>query len=597
MSGTANITAGPDLSAYPGGEALYRLRHSAAHVLATAVTELFPETKVAGGPPIEGGFYYDFARPIPFTPEDLERIEAKMREIVAANQAFVAGEMGRDEARRHWEKLGEKYKLHFLSQIPEGAKVTTYKNGPFLDLCRGPHLQSTGELKAFKLTHVAGAYWLGSERNEMLQRIYGTAFATQAELDEHLKRVEEALKRDHRRLGRELDLFSIHEEVGPGLVLWHPKLGIVRHVLEQFWKEEHWKRGYQFVYTPHIASEKLFTISGHLENYADIMYAPMLIDEQAYRAKPMNCPGHIMIYNSRKHSYRDLPIRYAELGTVYRYERSGVLHGMLRVRGFTQDDSHIFCTPEQLPAEIAGVLELVRTLLTTYGFEFTAYLATRPKEKSIGSTEVWDRAIVALREGADRVGIPLELDEGGGAFYGPKIDFKMKDALGREWQTSTVQCDFNLPERFDLSFTDRDGTKKRPIMVHRAIYGSLERFAGVLIEHYGGKFPFWLAPTQVAVIPIREQHAAYGAELTALLGADGLRVQCLDDAAHMNKKIKEATHEKIPFLLIVGDREVAERTVTVRQRDQQQQASVSIEAFRERVRKLQASRSLELGSG
>jgi threonyl-tRNA synthetase len=392
MSGTANITAGPDLSAYPGGEALYRLRHSAAHVLATAVTELFPETQVAGGPPIEGGFYYDFARPTPFTPEDLERIEAKMREIVAANQPFEAGEMSRDEARRHWEKLGEKYKLHFLSQIPEGARVTTYKNGPFLDLCRGPHLQSTGELKAFKLTHVAGAYWLGSERNEMLQRIYGTAFATQAELEEHLKRIEESLKRDHRRLGRELDLFSIQEEVGPGLVLWHPKLGIVRHVLEQFWKEEHWKRGYQFVYTPHIASEKLYQISGHLENYGDIMYAPMIIDEQAYRAKPMNCPGHIMIYNSRKHSYRELPIRFAELGTVYRYERSGVLHGMERVRGFTQDDSHIFCTPDQLQSEVQGVLDLMHHLLSTFGYTYDCYLATKPKDKYLGSDAEWEFA-------------------------------------------------------------------------------------------------------------------------------------------------------------------------------------------------------------
>jgi len=583
MSGTANMTFGPDLSAYPGGEALYRLRHSAAHVLATAVTELFPDTKVAGGPPIEGGFYYDFARPTPFTPEDLERIEAKMREIVAANQPFVAGEMSRDEARRHWEKLGEKYKLHFLSQIPEGAKVTTYKNGPFLDLCRGPHLKSTGELKAFKLTHVAGAYWLGSERNEMLQRIYGTAFATQAELDEHLKRVEEALKRDHRRLGRELDLFSIHEEVGPGLVLWHPKLGIVRHVLEQFWKEEHWKRGYQFVYTPHIASEKLFTISGHLQNYADIMYSPMLIDEQAYRAKPMNCPGHIMIYNSRRHSYRELPIRFAELGTVYRYERSGVLHGMERVRGFTQDDSHIFCTPDQLQSEVQGVLDLMHHLLSTFGYTYDCYLATKPKDKYLGSDAEWEFATSALRAALETKGLPYQVDEGGGAFYAPKIDVKLKDALGREWQCPTIQVDLNLPKRFGVFYTGPDGQDHEVIMLHRALYGSLERFVGIFIEHTGGEFPVWVAPLQALVVPVNAKALDYANATVASLKAAGVRADVDLRDEKLGAKIRDGELAKIPYMLVVGPRDAEAGTVSVRRKGEGDLGAMPLAAFLDRI--------------
>jgi threonyl-tRNA synthetase len=583
MSGTANITAGPDLSAYPGGEALYRLRHSAAHVLATAVTELFPETRVAGGPPIEGGFYYDFARPTPFTPEDLERIEAKMREIVAANQPFEAGEMSRDEARRHWEKLGEKYKLHFLSQIPEGARVTTYKNGPFLDLCRGPHLQSTGELKAFKLTHVAGAYWLGSERNEMLQRIYGTAFATQAELEEHLKRIEESLKRDHRRLGRELDLFSIQEEVGPGLVLWHPKLGIVRHVLEQFWKEEHWKRGYQFVYTPHIASEKLYQISGHLENYGDIMYAPMIIDEQAYRAKPMNCPGHIMIYNSRKHSYRELPIRFAELGTVYRYERSGVLHGMERVRGFTQDDSHIFCTPDQLQSEVQGVLDLMHHLLSTFGYTYDCYLATKPKDKYLGSDAEWEFATAALRAALEAKGLPYQVDEGGGAFYAPKIDVKLKDALGREWQCPTIQVDLNLPKRFGVYYTGPDGQEHEVIMLHRALYGSLERFVGIFIEHTGGEFPVWVAPTQAMIVPVHAKAFDYANATLASLRAAGIRADVDVRDEKLGAKIRDAELQKVPYMLVVGPRDAEAGTVSVRRKGEGDLGAMPLAAFVDRI--------------
>jgi len=583
MSGTANITAGPDLSAYPGGEALYRLRHSAAHVLASAVTELFPETKVAGGPPIEGGFYYDFARPTPFTPEDLERIEAKMREIVAANQPFEAGEMTRDEARRHWEKLGEKYKLHFLSQIPEGARVTTYKNGPFLDLCRGPHLKSTGELKAFKLTHVAGAYWLGSERNEMLQRIYGTAFATQAELDEHLKRIEESLKRDHRRLGRELDLFSIQEEVGPGLVLWHPKLGAVRNELEKFWKDEHWKRGYQFVYTPHIASEKLYQISGHLENYGDIMYAPMIIDEQAYRAKPMNCPGHIMIYNSRKHSYRELPIRFAELGTVYRYERSGVLHGMERVRGFTQDDSHIFCTRDQLQSEVQGVLDLMHHLLSTFGYTYDCYLATKPKDKYLGSDAEWEFATAALRAALEAKGLPYQVDEGGGAFYAPKIDVKLKDALGREWQCPTIQVDLNLPKRFGVYYTGPDGQEHEVIMLHRALYGSLERFVGIFIEHTGGEFPVWVAPTQAMIVPVHAKAFDYANATLASLKAAGIRADVDVRDEKLGAKIRDAELQKVPYMLVVGPRDAEAGTVSVRRKGEGDLGAMPLASFLDRI--------------
>jgi len=574
----------PDVTAYPGGEGLYRLRHSTAHVLASAVTELFPETKVAGGPPVENGFYYDFARPTPFTPEDLERIEARMREIVAEDRPFEFIETTRDEARARFEAAGEKYKLHFLGQVPEGGRVTYYRNGPFLDLCRGPHLASTGQVKAFKVTHVAGAYWLGSERNEMLQRIYGTAFATQQELDEHLQRVEEALKRDHRRLGRELDLFSIHDEVGPGLVHWHPKGGMLRHLIEEFWKEEHLRRGYQFVYTPHIASERIYEISGHLENYADIMYSPMDIDGQAYRVKPMNCPGHIMIYQTRKHSYRDLPLRYAELGTVYRYERSGVLHGMERVRGFTQDDSHIFCTPEQLQDEVLGLLDLMDYLLKAFHYEYVAYLATRPHEKFLGTEKEWDFATDALREALEKRGLPYEVDEGGGAFYAPKIDVKLRDALGREWQCPTIQVDLNLPKRFGVNYTGPDGKEHEVIMLHRALLGSLERFVGIYIEHTGGEFPVWVAPTQAVVIPANSKAFDYAADTARLFRAGGLRVEADLRDEKMNAKIRDAELQKVPYMVIVGPREAEAGTVAPRRKGQGQLEAMSREAFLERLR-------------
>jgi threonyl-tRNA synthetase len=506
-----------------------------------------------------------------------------MREVVAADQPFVAGEMTRDEARAHWEKLGEKYKLHFLSQIPADAKVTTYRNGPFLDLCRGPHLRSTGELKAFKITHVAGAYWLGSEKNEMLQRIYGTAFASPAELAEHLLRIEESLKRDHRRLGRELELFSIHEEVGPGLVLWHPRLGMVRHVLENFWKEEHYKRGYQFVYTPHIASEKLYQISGHLENYADIMYSPMQIDEQNYRAKPMNCPGHIMIYNSRKHSYRELPIRYAELGTVYRYERSGVLHGMERVRGFTQDDSHIFCTPDQLQSEVIGVLDLMEFLLQTFGYDYKCFLATRPHDKYLGSDEEWAFATDALRRALEAKGLPYEVDEGGGAFYAPKIDVKLRDALGREWQCPTIQVDLNLPKRFGVFYTGADGQDHEVIMLHRALYGSLERFVGIFIEHTGAEFPVWVAPVQALVIPVNAKAQDYANSTLAALKTAGVRADVDLRDEKLGAKIRDAELLKIPYMLVVGPRDAEAGTVSVRRKGEGDLGAMALPAFLDRI--------------
>jgi threonyl-tRNA synthetase len=584
-------SAGPDLSHYPGGEGLYKVRHSAAHVLATAVTELFPEVKVAGGPPIDNGFYYDFARDQPFTPEDLERIEARMREIIAANQPFEYSEASRDEAKKRFEAAGEKYKLHFLSQIPEGAKVTYYRNGPFLDLCRGPHVASTGEIRAFKLTHVAGAYWLGSERNEMLQRIYGTAFPTQPELEEYLKRVEEALRRDHRKLGKELDLYSVHEEVGAGLIHWHPRGGMIRHVIENFWRDEHLRRGYQMVYTPHLASEKLYEISGHLQNYADMMYSPMDIDGQPYRVKPMNCPGHIMIYQTRKHSYRELPIRYAELGTVYRYERSGVLHGMERVRGFTQDDSHIFCTREQLADEVEGILDLMDFLLRAFKYEYVCYLATRPKEKFLGTEEEWDFATAALRQALERRGLPYEVDEGGGAFYAPKIDVKLRDAIGREWQCPTIQVDLNLPKRFGVHYTGPDGQDHEVVMLHRALYGSLERFVGIYIEHTGGEFPVWVAPVQVMIIPANPKAYDYAADTARLLKEGGVRVEVDLRDEKMGAKIRDAELQKIPYMLIVGPREAEAGTVAPRRKGEGQLEAMSRPAFLERLQRETRERS------
>ena len=583
MSMASAERSGPDLSQYPGGAGLYRIRHSAAHVLATAVTELFPDVKVAGGPPIDSGFYYDFAREQPFTTDDLAKIEARMREIVAANQPFEFSEASRDEAEQRFRAAREKYKLHFLSQIPAGGTITFYRNGPFLDLCRGPHVKSTGEITAFKLTHVAGAYWLGSERNEMLQRIYGTAFPTPQELDEHLQRIEESLKRDHRKLGRELELYSQHEEVGPGLIFWHPRGGMLRHLIETFWKEEHLKRGYQFVFTPHLANEKLFEISGHLENYADLMYSSMDIDGKPYRVKPMNCPGHILIYNSTRHSYRDLPLRYAELGTVYRYERSGVLHGMERVRGFTQDDSHIFCTREQLADEVAGILDLMDYLLRAFRYEYHCYLATRPPDKFLGSEEEWSFATAALREALERRGLPYEVDEGGGAFYAPKIDVKLRDALGREWQCPTIQVDLNLPKRFGVTYVGADGKDHEVVMLHRALLGSLERFVGIYIEHTGGEFPVWLAPVQVKVIPANPKANDYAQDTARMLELGGVRVEVDLRDDKMGAKIRDAELAKVPYMLIVGPREAEAGTVSPRRKGKGQLEAMTRQAFLELV--------------
>ncbi len=573
---------------------LSTLRHSVAHLMASAVGKLYPGVKYGFGPPIEHGFYYDFDLPEPLTEKDLARIEKEMRRIAKRSPEIRGETLSREEAKKRLIEAGQDYKVEALDLIPEDEEITFYGHGDWSDLCEGPHVDRLDRPFYFKLLSVAGSYWRGDENRPMLQRIYGTAFWSQEDLDRHLAWLEEVKRRDHRRLGTELDLFSTHAEAGAGFVFWHPNLGIVRREIEDFWWQVHTEDGYEPVYTPHVLREDLFRVSGHLQNYSDMMYAPMEIDGNPYRAKPMNCPGHILIYQSRGRSYRELPMRWAELGTVYRYERSGVLHGMMRVRGFTQDDAHIFCTPDQLADEIERVIALVDRIFKTFGFRYTAYLATRPPTKTIGDDEVWERATEALRRAAERHGLPLELDEGGGAFYGPKIDYKVRDALGREWQNATIQCDFNLPERFDLVYTDADGQQKRPIMVHRAILGSLERFTGVLIEHFGGRFPVWLAPRQVALIPIREQHADYVRGIAAELRAAGLRVECMDQPGHMNKKIKEAQHRQIPFMAIAGDREAAERTLAIRRRGTREQEPMAVADFVALVRRLVEERSLEL---
>lgn len=540
-------------------------RHSASHVLAHAVKRLFPETKLAIGPAIADGFYYDFDREASFTPEDLERIEEEMHRIVKENLAFVRQEVPKEEAVRLFREMGEVYKLELLEEIGDDT-VTLYRDGEFVDLCRGPHIQSTGQLKAFKLTGLAGAYWRGDEKRKMLQRIYGTAFFSQEELEEHLARLEEAQRRDHRRLGRELDLYSVHEDIGAGLILWHPKGAVVRSTIEDFWRAEHARRGYQLVYTPHIASERIYQRSGHLENYVENMYSPMEIEGVPYRVKPMNCPGHILIFKSKVRSYRELPVRYAELGTVYRYERSGVLHGMLRVRGFTQDDAHIFCTPEQLQSEIQGVLELADFMMRTFGYEYNVYLATRP-EKYIGTDEQWERATEALRKALAERGLSFQVDEGGGVFYGPKIDIKLIDALGREWQGPTIQVDFTQPERFEIDYIGPDNSPHRVVMIHRTVLGSMERFIGGLIEHYAGAFPVWLAPVQAVVMNITDQELLYAERVEARLREAGVRAQLDGRGEKIGAKIRDAQLQKVPYMLIIGKREVSEGTVSVRTRD------------------------------
>ena len=547
----------------PAEERLFRMRHSAAHVLAEAMLERFPEAKYAIGPPIEHGFYYDFELPRPLTPEDLQWLEQRMRRSQKRNLPIEGEQIPKDEARAIF--ADQPYKLELIDDI-EDETVGHFKHGEFEDLCRGGHTDNTGQLGAFKLTHSAGAYWRGDENNTMLQRVYGVLFPTAEELQAHLDAVEEAQKRDHRRLGRELDLFSTHEEFGPGLIYWHPKGSRVRNEIENAWREEHYNGGYEIVYTPHIGRSTLWETSGHLDFYAESMYSPMDVDGNDYYLKPMNCPFHVQIYNSSKRSYRELPMRLAELGTVYRYERSGVLHGMLRVRGFTQDDAHIICTPEQLDEEIDGVVQFVLNLLRLFGFDdFEASLSTRP-EKAVGDPEEWERAEEVLRRALDRAGLDYELDEGGGAFYGPKIDINLRDTLGRSWQCSTVQFDFNLPERFDMSYVGEDGADHRPFMVHRALLGSIERFVGIMIEHYGGAFPLWLAPVQAVVIPIADRHVEYAQHVERELRARRLRVEVDASGERMGNKIRRAQLQKVPYMLVVGDREVEAERVSVRDR-------------------------------
>lgn len=557
------------------------IRHSASHVLAGAVKRLFPETKLAIGPSIEKGFYYDFDSPRTFTEDDLQKLEAEMKKIVDADYRFERSELPMEEAIATMEGKGEKYKAEILRDLRnEGEKnVSFYKDGDFTDLCTGPHVPSSSRIKAFKLLKTTGAYWRGSEKNQMLQRIYGTAFHAKNALDDYLRKIEEAKQRDHRKLGKDLDLFSIHEEIGGGLVHWHPKGAMVRHLVEQAWKELHIQKGYQLVYTPHIASEEIYKISGHLENYAELMYAPMDIEGRPFRVKPMNCPGHIMIYKTRLHSYQELPLRLAELGTVYRFERSGVLHGLLRVRGFTIDDSHIFCTPEQLEQEILSVFDLSLNFLKSFGFnQFDIYLATRP-EKAVGAVADWEKATQALRSALEKTGVAFEVDEGGGAFYGPKIDVKVKDCLGRPWQCSTVQFDFNLPERFDINFIGPEGTRRRPYMVHRALMGSVERFIGVLIEHYNGAFPLWLAPVQAVVLNVTEQESSYARGIHERLLAEGFRSELDLRNESISYKIRQHTMQKVPYMLIVGPKEAKENAVALRDRTKGDQGKQTIEQF------------------
>lgn len=563
-------------------EGIEILRHSTSHIMAHAVKALFPETKVTIGPATSDGFYYDFDRDTPFSPEDLSLIENKMKEIIKQNNPFVRKVISKAEAIKLFNDLNEPYKVEIINEIPDET-VSLYEEGGFVDLCLGPHIPKTGFVKAFKLLSIAGAYWRGDEKNKMLQRIYGTAFDTKEALDKHLEYLQEVKRRDHRRLGKELDLFSISDDIGPGLILWHPKGAIIRKTIEDFWRAEHEKADYQLLYTPHIARLNLWQMSGHWDFYRENMYSPMQIDDIAYELKPMNCPFHIGIFKSSLKSYRDLPLRFAELGTVYRYERSGVLHGLLRVRGFTQDDAHIFCTEEQLTEEIANILNFTLYILKTFGFDkYDIYLSTRP-QKSVGSDANWQNATDALRLALEGKGLAYEIDPGEGVFYGPKIDIKIKDALNRSWQCSTIQVDFNLPERFDITYRGADGKEHRPIMIHRALMGSLERFFGILVEHYAGVFPLWLSPVQVAVLTISDKHIDYAKSVYQSLKKAGLRAILNTESEKIGAKIRTATLAKIPYLLILGDSEVSSNTVTVRLRNGTNLGSISLQELISRL--------------
>jgi threonyl-tRNA synthetase len=581
-------------------EALQVYRHSSAHLLAAAVLELFPETKLGHGPATDSGFFYDFYREKPFTPEDLEKIEKKMQELAQQDIPYAREFLPRQEGLDRFKSEGDFMKCHFIEQFTQpDEKISIYRTGKFQDFCRGPHIPSTGRIKAFKLLSIAGAYWLGDEKNPQLQRIYGTSFYSKKELDDYLHQIEEQKKRDHRVLGKQLDLFSIQELAGPGLIFWHPKGGLIRKLMEDWMRDEYLKRGYSLVYTPHVSRVDLWKVSGHEGYYAQNMFTPMELDDAEYRIKPMNCPGHILIFKDSLHSYRDLPVRLGELGTVYRYERSGVMHGLLRVRGFTQDDAHIFCTSDQIEDEIAGCLDFALAVLKAFGFEqYEVELSTwDPKdEKSfVGSRDKWELATKSLEKVLHGRGVPYKTIPGEGAFYGPKIDIKLVDAIGRLWQLCTVQFDFNLPERFGLEYVGEDGQRHQPLMVHRALFGSIERFFGVLIEHYAGAFPVWLAPVQVVMVPISERHAAYGESIAEKLRSVGVRVHVDARNEKMNSKIREHTMQKVPFLLIVGDKESESGEVNVRARGKEKpEGNVKVEDFVTRISRLVAEKATTL---
>ena len=564
----------------PEGKEIYR--HSASHIMAQAVKDLFPGAKVTIGPAIEDGFYYDFDYERGFTPGDLEKIESRMAEIIKANRPFIRKEMPKADAVKLFTEMGEPYKVEIINEL-DSDTVSIYDQGGFIDLCRGPHVPSTGYIKAFKLLNSAGAYWRGDEHNRMLQRIYGTAWQNREPLKAYLDRLEEIKRRDHRKIGRDLELFSYEEETGPGLILWHPKGAIVRRVIEDFWKTEHVKSGYELVYTPHMAKLDLWKKSGHWDFYRESMYSPMEVEGQEYEIKPMNCPFHIAIYKSKMRSYRELPIRWAELGTVYRFERSGTLHGLMRVRGFTQDDAHIFCAPAQIQDEIFKVLDFTLFVLKTFGFsDYDIYLSTQP-EKSVGTQENWDRATEALKSALEKKGLDYSIDPGEGVFYGPKIDIKIKDVLGRSWQCTTVQVDFNLPERFGVEYIAEDGTAHQPIMIHRALMGSLERFFGVLIEHYAGAFPVWLSPVQAMICTITDRQDAYAKQAVDELRAAGIRAEADIRNEKIGFKIREATLRKIPYILVVGDKEQEKGALAVRLRDGKDLGPIPRAEFVERI--------------
>jgi threonyl-tRNA synthetase len=572
---------------------LETIRHSAAHLMAQAVMQLYPETKVTIGPVIEDGFYYDFYREKPFVPDDLEKIEARMKELASQDLEIVRQEIPRADALKMFDEMGESFKREIIEDIDSGDTLSIYTQGEFTDLCRGPHVGSTKDIKSFKLLHTSASYWRGDERNAGLQRIYGTAWHNDKELRIYLRGLEEAKKRDHRKLGKELDLFSVTDEIGPGMILWHPKGARIRGLMEDFWKNEHYKNGYDLVYSPHAAKVDLWKTSGHMDFYKDNIFSPMDIEGKEYVMKPMNCPFHIQIFQGRLRSYRDLPIRFGELGTVYRYERSGVLHGLLRVRGFTQDDAHLFCRPNQIEEELVDVLGLILFVLKAFGFEeYKVYLSTQP-DKFVGSQDDWKTATQALKSALEKTKLDYEIDPGEGVFYGPKIDIKIKDSLNRYWQVSTVQVDFNLPQRFNISYIEKDGQRQQPIMIHRALMGSLERFFGCLIEHYAGAFPLWLAPIQVILLPITDNQHSYTDELAQRLEKEGLRVEKDLRNEKIGFKIREAQLQKIPYMIALGEKEVQAQTLSVRKRRSKESRTLDLESFIEEVKTMVREKTID----